>query len=519
LIADLIPSTITAYVKISPVIPLDIRNAMQGLIAYPYGCLEQTASRAYPLLSATPENIKKFGLPAVSLEDRINWLDKAVERISAMQLESGGFGLWSKSSPESPWLSVYVTEFLISAQKAGVNISEKIRDKAFERLSAYLETGDEDSPLRDYGSQSEKAHQDFAVKSYAAYLLTQAEWWVELGTLRTLYDKHGEEAGSGLPLAHLAFALEKQGDEKRAEEAFKLAAQKRCARYGYWSDYGSLVRDLALTLAFFIENKKEQTEGFEKMMLDLEQELYHREWLSTQEKYAVFKAGLALEGRAGEKWKGRLKIGGKESVLNKKGAHIFSPSVKDIADGITFVSDTPGFLYASAIINGYTQTPPAKDDSKISVLRELYDTKGKFVEKTEFNVGDLLLVHLRINSSEWLPDALIVDLVPACFEIENQNLIHSVKLDDIKMEGNPIWRLREQANVIHEEYRDDRYVAVTELEKDYPIHLFYLVRAVSPGKFSVPPPFAESMYRPEIRGIGDTPAPVSVVNKKHEITK
>jgi len=518
LIADLIPSTIIADVKISPVIPLDIRNAMQGLIAYPYGCLEQTTSRAYPLLSATPENIKKFGLPAVSLENRINWLDKAVERLSAMQLASGGFGLWSKSGPEVPWLTAYVTEFLTNARKAGVNISEKITDKALERLSAYLESS-EDAPLYDYGSQSEKAHLDFAVKSYAAYLLTKVEWWVELGTLRTLYDNHREEAGSGLPLAHLAFALEKQGDEKRAEEAFKLAAQKRCARYGYWGDYGSLVRDLALTIAFFIENEKDQVKGFEQMMLDLEQELHHREWLSTQEQYAVFKAGLAMESRAGQKWKGRLTIGGKESVLNKKGAHIFSPSAKDIAEGITFISETPGFLYASAIINGYTQTPPAKDDSKISVLRELYDTKGNFIKKSEFNVGDMLLVHLRINASEWLPDALIVDLVPACFEIENQNLMHSIKLDDIEMEGNPIWRLREQANVIHEEYRDDRYVAVAELEKDYPIHLFYLVRAVSPGKFSVPPPFAESMYRPEIRGIGDTPVSVTVVNRKQPALK
>ncbi len=518
LVEDLIPNTVEADVKISTVIPLDIRSAMRGLISYPYGCLEQTTSRAFPLLSATPENIQKYRLPPVSLEDRMNWLDKAVERISAMQLASGGFGLWSKSSPEVPWLTAYVTEFLINAQKAGVSISDEMTENALKRLRQYLNSS-EDEPLYAYSSQSEKAHLDFAVKSYAAYLLTQAERWVDLGTLRTLYDNHREEAGSGLPLAHLAFALEKQGDEKRSAEAFKSAAQKRCARYGYWGDYGSLMRDLALTLAFFIENKKDGVEGFELMMLDLEEELHHREWLSTQEQFAVFKAGLTLEGRAGQKWKGRLTVGGKESVLEKKGTYVFSPKVRDIADGITFVSETPGFLYTSAIINGYTKTPPPKDDSKISVLRELYDTKGNFIKKTEFNVGDLLLVHLRINASEWLPDALIVDLVPAGFEIENQNLMHSVKLDDIKMEGNPIWRLREQANVIHEEYRDDRYVAVTELEKDYPIHLFYLVRAVSPGKFSAPPPFAESMYRPEIRGIGETPAPITVVNKKHESVK
>ena len=42
--------------------------------------------------------------------------------------------------------------------------------------------------------------------------------------------------------------------------------------------------------------------------------------------------------------------------------------------------------------------------------------------------------------------------------------------------------------------------------------MFYLVRAVSPGTYRVPPPLIEDMYRPEIRGIGKTtPATIKVV--------
>ncbi|WP_207680372.1 alpha-2-macroglobulin family protein [Desulfonema magnum] len=509
--ADLIPSTVDVSLKISPVIPLDIRNAMQGLISYPYGCLEQTASRAYPLLFATPERVAQFNLPRLTHEERISRLEKGIQRLSTMQLASGGFGLWNKSSPETPWLTVYATDFLVTARDLSVDVPEDMLDNALERLEKYLSGG---ASLSEYGTNEERLHLDFAVRSYAAYVLAKVSW-ADLGTLRTLYDNHRKESGSSLPLAHLGIALEKMGDNKRSKEALKLATEKRCSRYGYWGDYGSLIRDLGLTIALFIENKADGTEGFDKLMLDLEDALHDRQWFSTQEKFAIFKAGLGLEGRAGKEWKGRMTIAGKESVIKKKGAYIASPSVKDLTRGITFASETPGFLYASAIISGYTKTPPPKDDSHISIERELYDSEGNFIQRNEFNVGELLVAHLRINSKEWIPDALVADLLPAGFELENQNLMHSVKLDDIQMEGKSIWRLKEQADMVHEEYLDDRYVAVVKLNEHSPTHLFYLTRVVSPGTFTVPPPFVESMYRPEIRGIGETPEPVKVLNKNN----
>ena len=48
-------------------------------------------------------------------------------------------------------------------------------------------------------------------------------------------------------------------------------------------------------------------------------------------------------------------------------------------------------------------------------------------------------------------------------------------------------------------------MAALELEQGQEAHVFYLVRAVSPGSYRVPPPLVEDMYRPEIRGIGRNP--------------
>ena len=68
------------------------------------------------------------------------------------------------------------------------------------------------------------------------------------------------------------------------------------------------------------------------------------------------------------------------------------------------------------------------------------------------------------------------------------------------------------AKIVHEEYRDDRYAAALNLSRGDQARVFYLVRAVTPGTYTVPPPLVEDMYRPAVRGIGKVePAKITVV--------
>ncbi len=509
LAADLIPSTMSASVKISSHIPINLKHAMEGLIRYPYGCLEQTTSSAYPLLYATPERTAAFNLPYISHEERIKRLDVAVERLAGMQLPSGGFGLWNKSSPETGWLTAYVTDFLLQARDLGVGISEEMLDKALKRLESYVKK--KTTPFDLDGTYSREPL-EFAVRCYAAYVLAKVNR-APLGALRTLYDMHHQKAESGLPLAHLGIALKRMGDEKRSTEALTAAALKRREGYAYWGDYGSPVRDLALTIGLFIAHKTDDIAGFDDLMLDLMETLRNRKWLSTQEKYALFRAGLLIEETSGRPWTGTLSVAGQaQSVTGEKGTYAFYPDMEAVTGGVRFTSAAEGYLYVNAAVSGYTKTPPARDDSLIAADRTLYDLAGKPVDRTEFKQGEILLAHLRVRSKEWLPDALAADLLPAGFEIENQNLKHGVRLEDIEIDGKSVWRLKESADILHEEYRDDRYIAAVRLDEDRVAHLFYLIRVVSPGVFSVPPPLVESMYRPEIRGIGNASEKITVLN-------
>ena len=63
-----------------------------------------------------------------------------------------------------------------------------------------------------------------------------------------------------------------------------------------------------------------------------------------------------------------------------------------------------------------------------------------------------------------MPDALVTDLLPAGLEIENFNLGDAKQWAGVVVDGIEIADRDEAAEVRHEEYRDDRYVAALKLD-------------------------------------------------------
>src|SRR5699024_11364043 len=74
--------------------------------------------------------------------------------------------------------------------------------------------------------------------------------------------------------------------------------------------------------------------------------------------------------------------------------------------------------------------------------------------------GDLVLVWLQVKASNSVPDALVVDLLPAGLELENQNLANgSASLEQSGGEVQNLLNQMQQASIKHIEFRDDRFVA------------------------------------------------------------
>ncbi len=215
-------------------------------------------------------------------------------------------------------------------------------------------------------------------------------------------------------------------------------------------------------------------------------------------------AGIQILKTTGTPWQARCRVNASEKVFDSQGTvqQFFGQEL--VSQGLELEATGESPVYADIALNGYSRTRLTPEHQGMEVARSYFDLKGNPIDPSHLKTGDLVLVKLSVHSDIRVPQALVVDLLPAGLELENQNLPTSVKMDAIVVEDKPVSQWKSMAGLAHEEFRDDRYVAALDTHQGRTALLFYLARAVSPGRFSVPNPLVEDMYRPYYRSVGDT---------------
>ncbi|GAB2493159.1 alpha-2-macroglobulin family protein [Arenimonas alkanexedens] len=507
--AGLMPGTVSARMTLTTQPPLPFARALQDLLEYPYGCVEQTATRGYAALLLDAESAKRMGFSGLDEEQRRKRMEGAFSRLAALQTGNGHFSMWG-GSDSAAILTPYITEFLLNARDAGFAVPEAMLQKSLERLNEDLLTGG--VPFYSYDASD---HLRFAYQAQAGYVLAKVNR-APLGTLRALFDNERGKSLTGLPLMHLGLALAMQGDEARASKAIAEALSKKDARPRWLGDYGSELRDQSLMLALLREGKREGG-GQDARLLALSRELQargsaSRYWLSTQEQIALARLGKALALDSEATFSGQFKLGTQDVAISADRILSRDVGYGDLAAGVRFTPATEAPLFAIIDVAGVPRTAPALDESDIVVKRSWYNPDGSAWKPGPLREGQVLVAALSVEVRQAMPDALLVDLLPAGLEIENLNLAAPGQWADVSIEGITITERGDASEIVHEEYRDDRYVAALKLYAGQKAQLFYLVRAVTPGTYVVPPPQVEDMYRPELRGVGRAiPATVTVV--------
>ncbi|MHC6227596.1 alpha-2-macroglobulin family protein [Pseudomonas sp. X10] len=489
------PAGLEASLVLSSRPPLNLAEQIRALEAYPYGCLEQTTSGLYPSLYADAESLKRLGIKGEPADVRKRKIEMGIEHLLGMQRYNGSFGLWSSDDEEEYWLTAYVTDFLLRARDQGYGVPAEVLKKASERLLRYLQ----ERNLIEVNYSQNIEHTRFAVQAYAALVLARSQQ-APLGALRSLFERRSD-ARSGLPLVQLAIALDKMGDKPRAQQALQagLAASRND---GWMADYGSALRDQALILALLQENNLASNQ-VDQRLFALSDELAANRWLSTQERNALFLAGRGLLGKPEGTWQARLDSAGEVRELNnaESGLKLEGPL---LASPLTVQNQGSDTLYQQLTLSGYPRQAPVASGNGMEIRREYLGMNGQPLDLRNLRSGDLVLVHLALKAQTQVPDALVVDLLPAGLELENQNLAQSAASLENASSAVKQWRESMQnANVVHQEFRDDRYVAALKLDSYGTTHLLYLARAVTPGTYRVPPPQVESMYRPNLQAVGD----------------
>lgn len=487
-----------ALLSVSSRPPLNLGEQIRALKAYPYGCSEQTTSGLYPALYADAALLKRLGLEGEPDAERTRKIELGIERLLGMQRYNGSFGLWGADGQEEYWLTAYITDFLLRARDQGYAVPRQALQQASQRLMRYVQ----ERNLIEADYSDNLNHTRFAVQAYAALVLARSQQ-APLGALRSIFERRSD-ALSGLPLVQLSIALQKMGDQPRADQA--LVAGLAVTRKGdqWLGDYGSPLRDQALILALLEENDL-MTAQREQRLFELSDQLAASAWLSTQERNSLFLAGRDLLSKPEVDWSAQLNSGGQIRELNNRqsGMKLDGPL---LGTPLSVRNEGLDTVYQQLTISGYPQQAPVAGGENMSIRREYLGMNGEPLDLNALKSGDLVLVHIAVTAKQSVPDALVVDLLPAGLELENQNLGQSAaSLENASTEVKQWREAMQNANVEHQEYRDDRYVAALKLEGSGTAHLLYLARAITPGTYRVPPPQVESMYRPNWQAVGETP--------------
>ncbi|MFQ2581310.1 alpha-2-macroglobulin family protein [Aeromonas caviae] len=491
-LAGLDRANLQGLLSLSGTPPWDPAAQWQALADYPYACLEQTLSRAWPYLLTTADERTAWRKPAEGKKaaSEADVQRALLQRLQRLQLPSGGFGLWDGRSDEEQWLTAYAADYLLARKEAGDAVPEAMLNQALNRLQNYLTDSQ-------YGERWSSApeHSRLAYQAYSAYVLARVGK-APLATLRLIWEQQADHARSGLPLLHLSLALSAMGDEQNAAKALSRALATERGD-DYLGDYGSPLRDEALELSLLRQHKL-AAERWPALSAKVAETLAHRQWLSTQERLALLR--LARVDPAVD-WQARM-----TSSLGSGSLSGSAPLQQGAPEALAVSSVTnegKGSLYVQRTLVGYPEQAPARISKGMSVTRSWFNSDGQPFDPAKVKVGDLVVVRLNVSSESAVPDALLVEMVPAGFELENPALGNSIKLEELSIEGKPAWQSEWNDYLKHQEFRDDRYTAALDLSEGSNQQLVYLMRAVTPGRYQVPPTQVEDMYRPELRAVGE----------------
>jgi uncharacterized protein YfaS (alpha-2-macroglobulin family) len=457
---------------------IDVAGLLAALDRYPYGCTEQTTSRALPLLYLS-DVAEAAGLGGDNeIRERVI---KAIAAVLANQSSGGSFGLWNSYGSGGTWLDAYVADFLTRAREKGYQVPDLAFTSALDNLENRLA----------YASDFESGGEDIA---YALYVLAR-NGRASMGDLRYYLDAKLQNFATPLAKAQLAAGLALYGEDERAATGFGAAldALDRTASSTYREDFGSKLRDAAGVTDYVVSaSVSEQLNT--RAVSELTSVDSTARSRSTQDMAWLLLAANALNESAEE---ARLSVDGVETP----GRLAWTLGFDELKSGqvdVRNAGEKPTEVLMS--IAGQPLSPEPAGGKDYAVERTLYDLDGNVIDPSAVPVNTRIAVVLTVRPLSDQPGRLmVVDRLPAGLSIDNPRLVRSGDLG-----GLAFLSTIDQPD--YSAFFSDRFEVFVDESNwgNRELTFAYLARAATPGTFTHPPASVEDMYRPDRRAITET---------------
>lgn len=509
--------------SLSPTLAGTILKSVDDLVAYPYGCVEQTMSRFLPaIIVANTFKVLQIPQKEKTTKELPNVIKKGLSRLYSFQHGDGGWGWWEKDQTH-PYMTAYVVYGLSLAKLAGYEIDETAFQRGKENLLQQLKT-------------VKKEEQTTIAYMFYSLVATEVK---DFGEAKPLLDEISKKESNAYTLALLASVYQKLGDKENEKKIFERLMNNINTgdKFAYWGGTSwhytwqeDKVQSTAFALKYLLSTDA-KSPLITKIVSWLLQQQRGYSWNSTQQTASVLFAltdYLKITKELEPDYTVSVLLNDEkiaEKQFNIK--NIFEANeklsfgidkVKRLNNGenkISIIKSGKGTLYFSGYNRYFAKPENLIKQNSFYIKKEYYKLtqfKGEsgIIYKKEkikkpLNSGDDVFVKLTVEmNDEDFQYVMLEDPFPSGFEIVKDEQHYNIDGED-QYQGNIIRRgkiMPWRWNYASKEIRDEKIAFfVTYPQKE--MEFSYIIKAQIPGNYSWLPAEASLMYYPEVNGLSE----------------
>jgi uncharacterized protein YfaS (alpha-2-macroglobulin family) len=504
----------------APSLASTMLTALDELVGYPYGCVEQTMSRFLPtVVVANAFHDLNAPISEATKKDLPKMVESGFNRLYSMQHYDGGWGWWTNDQTH-PFMTSYVIYGLALAQSAGYDVRKDVLSNGIKSLKSQFSTSNLDPTTRAYmlyslsyvDKKDEKIFDEqFKILSgeklndYAIGLLSMTATNIgDDATARKYNDmllSHAQAAGeSGVYWGGEAWHYNWQDDKVQTT--------------------AMVVKALVNQQSYVSQN----TEILNKAIRWLMIQRHGGGWYSTQETafivYAIvdyLKTSKELEPDYSVKvyLNNELildKTMTREDVFKKDSSMVIDGSkLKQGVNDIKIEKSGAGKFYLSTDLSYYTNEELIHPRENGFRVEKEYFKLEKYTKYNESEImyrkryfdgsvksGDEVLVKVRVSSKEnTLQYFMLEDPIPAGCEVVKEDWAYKIEDEKDYSGWDYYWWRWWYAD---KDIRDNRVTFFATYMYGDTYEFSYILRAQIPGIYNVIPATGSLMYYPEVRG-------------------
>ncbi|MBT8036498.1 MAG: hypothetical protein KJO21_03035 [Verrucomicrobiae bacterium] len=469
---------------------LEASGAVDFLLHYPYGCVEQTTSSMMPWFAVRDLKSLVPGFKGTKETDIAKAIQTGANRLLTMQTRAGGLAYWPGGTEPEKWASSYGGLGLLLARKHGAQVPESAINQLTQWLAESLKTNAEPDP-------SQHRQWDFESRTRALYVLALAGK-PEIALQNKWLD--AQQQLSPTARAFLALAINTSGGNPASATALLSNTQPR-TKNNHWMRYHT---DHAMNVFAWSEIAPNDERVYTAMQNMLAERNPYGHWRTTWcNAWALQAMSSFARHVENDRQPSTLQLvsnGETQTITLDQNSPTRTVRIP-LQPGIKLVASSNNRAYANLQLSAKPKLQPTGPwgNNGLSITRryEQLLANGSVKNMDQPQIGDLIKISLDITFPEALNYVVIEDRLPSLFEVVNNDF--ASQRSQFNTNSDNAWR------IAHKELRSDRAsFFINRSWHQGTQTISYLARVTSAGTATAPAAKVEAMYDPERLALSDS---------------